>query len=473
MNDGAAHSDLTRITAVALAARLRAREVSATEAVEATLASIAAQNGALHAFITVDPGGARQQAQRLDAEAAQGRFAGPLHGVPLSVKDLIATAGLRTTRGSQIYEHDLPVEDDLIVARLRSAGAVLIGKTNTPEFGFGALCANEIAGNTANPYALDRTSGGSSGGAAAAVASGMVPLALGTDFGGSVRTPAAFCNAVGFRPGAGLVPKFPKAALWETMASYGTITRTVADARLMLETMAGHDRRDPASLESRGLAAPFSRTREARVACSLDLGIATIASDVAGVFAEELCRIAAAGFEVLDEHPDFSGAQSAFETLRAAMLFHDFGALLKRAGFVPSPTLRWNVERGRGTTANAWLEAEAARARIYQSCVTFFDRFDFLLLPAASVSPWPLTQPEVTEIDGKPLRHIIDYLTITYAISLVGLPVLSVPGGWTADGLPVGLQIVAGPRREAELLAFAEFLETELGFRHSFPGAPR
>jgi amidase len=206
-----------------------------------------------------------------------------------------------------------------------------------------------------------------------------------------------------------------------------------------------------------------------RLAWSEDLGVATIADEIIAAFRADLARLGKIGSPLVETHPDFSGAQEAFETLRAAMLFHDFSGLLDRPDYTPSPTLRWNVERGRAITADEWLAAEAVRARIYQSCVTFFERFDFLLLPAASVAPWPLGQPEVTEIDGRPMRHIIDYLTITYAISLVGLPAISIPGGWTVDGLPIGLQIVAGPRREAELLSFAEFLEHEHGFRHSFP----
>lgn len=464
-----ASADLSRLSAGELAGRIQTGRATATEAVDAALAVVEEQDGRLHAFVTVDAEGARREARRLDALAANGRFVGPLHGVPLAVKDLLPTAGLRTTRGSLLHRDDVPPEDDLVVSRLRAAGAVIVGKTNTPEFGFGALCSNEIAGSTANPYAPDRTSGGSSGGAAVAVATGMAALSLGTDFGGSARTPASFCNVVGFRPGAGVVPKVPKAALWETMATYGTLTRTVGDARLMLSAMTGRDARDPASVEAPDLSADLSAVEGLRLAASSDLGIATISSEVSAAFAGAVDRIRLAGLPVADDRPDFSGAQDAFETLRAAMLFHDFGHLLEKPGYVPSATLRWNVERGRDISAAAWLDAESVRARIYQHCVAFFERFDFLLLPAASVGPWPLTQAEVTEIDGRPLRHIIDYLTITYAISLVGLPAISIPGAWTSNGLPFGLQIVAGPRRDAGLLAFAEYLERELGFRHSFP----
>jgi amidase len=470
MSEAAATPALCRLPAGDLLRHIRNGEVSTAEVVEASLTCIAGRDAALHAFVTIDAEGALREAARLDAAAATGRLVGPLHGIPFSVKDLIATAGVRTTRGSLLHKDDVPREDDLVVARLRAAGAVMIGKTNTPEFGFGALCSNSIAGSTANPYDTDRTSGGSSGGAAVAVAAGMVPLSLGTDFGGSVRTPAAFCNVVGLRPGAGVVPKATKAMLWETMATYGTVTRTVGDARLMLSVMAGGDPRDPPSIDNRGLrSATAPSSAPLRLAASLDLGIAAISHEIADAFAGGLARLAAEGFEVEAADLNFAGAQQAFETLRAAMLFHDFAGLLDRPGFDPSPTLQWNVERGRSLSAESLCEAEAIRYRLYQSALDFFDRYDFLLLPATSVPPFPLSQTEVIDIDGRPLRNIIDYLTITYAISLIGLPAISIPGGWSIGGLPVGLQIVAGPRRELELLSFAERLERECGFGHSFP----
>lgn len=459
-------------SARATTARLAAREISAAQLVEETLAVIAELDPHHHAFITVAADTARQRAREIDAAAADGRLLGPLHGLPVAIKDLTPTAGIRTTRGSRHHLDDVPDEDDLVVARLRNAGAIIIGKTNTPEFGFGALCRNEIAGNTVNPYARERTSGGSSGGSAVAVATGMVPLAHGTDFGGSVRTPASFCSIVGFRPGAGTVPRMPKGLPWETLATHGILARSAGDAELMLQAIAGGDPRDPVSVHAPAFvpADGMPALGALRLAASPDLCIATIDPAVASVFEGAVTAIAGAGAGVTRSAPDFSGAQQAFETLRAAMLFHDFGPLLDRPGSMLSPTVRWNVERGRGIAANDVIAAEVARGRIYQSCIALFDDVDFLLTPSASVLPFPLDQEEILEIAGKPLRNIVDYLTITYAVSLTGLPAMSIPCGWTGDGLPVGMQIVGPPRSEAALLAFGRRLEHDLSFRHRFPG---
>lgn len=464
-------ADLWRLSARDLAAAVQAGRVTARAIVEVLLDRIATLDGDLHAFVTVAGETARAEADRLDAAARAGRLAGPLHGVPFAVKDLIDTAGIRTTRGSLVHRDHVPTRDDPVVARLKAVGGIVLGKTNTPEFGFGALCRNAIAGNTVNPYATDRTSGGSSGGAAVAVATGMVPLSLGTDFGGSVRTPASFCGVVGLRPGPGLLSRFPKSALWETLATPGILTRDAADATFMLGAAAGADPRDPTTVRTPPWHFEAVPPGRVRVAASLDLGIATIARDVADAFAAAVARLETVpGVEVAVAHPDFGGAQDAFETLRAAILHHDLMPVLDTWGEAISPTVRWNVERGAGLSADALLDAEAARARIHGSCVDFFERFDFLVLPAASVAPFSLDLDDVLTIDGRPLRNIVDYLTPTSVISLVGLPALSLPAGFIDRRLPFGLQIVAPSGREADLLAFACRLEREAGFSHAFPG---
>ncbi|NLH82024.1 MAG: amidase [Phyllobacteriaceae bacterium] len=467
--DGPAEADPSRLSARALATAIRAGRWTARGVVEVLLDRVARLDGDLHAFVTVAAETARIEADRLDAAARQGRFVGPLHGVPFAVKDLIDTAGIRTTRGSMLHRDHVPTRDDPVVARLKAAGGIVLGKTNTPEFGFGALCCNQIAGNTVNPFARDRTSGGSSGGAAVAVATGMVPVSLGTDFGGSVRTPASFCDVVGLRPGPGLLPRHPKSASWETLATPGLLTRDAADAAFVLQIAAGADRRDPTTVRTPPWRPAAGLAARPRVAATLDLGIATIAHDVADAFATAVARLkTTVGLEVDFAHPDFAGAQQAFETLRAAMLHHDFMPLLETRGEAISPTVRWNVERGAGLSADALLDAEATRARIYGACVDFFERYDFLVLPAASVAPFPLDLEDVLAIDGRPLRNIVDYLTPTSAISLVGLPALSLPAGFIDGRLPFGLQIVAPPGGEAELLAFAARLEREPGFGHAF-----
>ena len=467
-----ADEELSRVSAVSLSDSIRSRRISAVEAVNASLETIERLDGDIHAFITVCPEAAREEAARLDDLAGRGEFLGPLHGIPIGVKDLVATKGIRTTKGSLRHVHDIPETDDLVVARLKDAGAVIVGKTNTPEFGFGALCRNEIAGNTKNPYAQDRSSGGSSGGSAAAVATGMVALAHGEDFGGSVRTPASFCNVVGFRPSAGLVPRVPKGPPWDTLLAHGVLARSVEDAALMLQVMAGGDPRDPATLYAPPLdeiLLPPVDSTAIRINFSTDLGIAEIDSEVATVFAQK-CNVISEEFPNTGNGcPDFEGAQDCFGTLRAALLFHDLGPLLDADDPPLSETVRWNVARGADIYAYQFIAAETVRGDIYRRCVSFFQNVDVLVTVSASVPPFPLDQENVEVINSKPTRNIIDYLAITYVISLVGLPAISIPAGKTPEGLPVGIQLIAGPGQDRKLLEVAAHMERVLGFRHEFP----
>ncbi len=464
--------DQLRLGAVALAEAVRKRKLSAVELVSASLDWIAGLNDRLKAFITICDERALVQARRVDEAAARGAPLAPLHGLPVAIKDLTATAGIGTTFGSSIYESNVPDADELVVARLREAGAVVVGKTNTPEFGFGARCTNALCGPTANPFDASRTSGGSSGGSAVAVATGMVPLAHGTDFGGSVRTPASFCGVVGLRPTPGVIPSVPKAMLWDSLSVHGILARSVDDAALMLEVMSGGDARDPVSL----LAPPWRAKAPnehgniaPRLALSADLGIARIDPAVRAGFDRAAQAMSSLASEVAEAAPDCAGAQACFETLRAANLFRQFGAFCQTHADRISPGLRWNVERGRDVTISDFLKAEAERGRLYLSFLDFFERYDILATVSASVPPFSNTQEDVLEIAGVPTRNIIDYLTVTYTISLVGFPAMSIPGAWTDDGLPVGIQLVAPPFEEARLFAFARRLQDELGFRHRWP----
>lgn len=454
-----------RTDAVEMGSAIRSGHLTASEAVAATLSEIDRQEPDLHAFITVDAKGARETAIRLDRLAAEGTFAGPLHGVPVSVKDLLPTAGLRTTFGSALHTATVPNFDDLAVARLRAAGAVIVGKTNTPEFGFGALCKNAVAGNTANPFAPERSSGGSSGGSAVAVATGMSALSLGTDFGGSVRTPAAFCNVVGLRPTAGLIPRVPKKLPWDALPSHGILARSVADARLMLSVLAGADPRDPVS----SVHSPPAPSGPLRFAATPDLGICAIDHAVVAAFEAAVQRIEALA-PVTRATPDMQGSHKAFETIRGANLFFEFGRTLDENPETLSETARWNIERGRGISASELLAAEQMRGEIRLRCLKFFEDHDILLLPAASVPPFPLEQENVDSINGQPTRNIIDYLTITYAISLIGFPAISVPAGRSEGGLPFGLQMVAAPGQDQLLMDAAAQVEALQGHGHSFPG---
>src|SRR5262245_1118676 len=317
-------TDPTRLPAATAAAAIAAGEMHSTDLVEACLARIAALDGRLRGFVTVCRDQALAEARRADRERAAGRIRGPLHGIPVGIKDITLTAGIRTTFGSRVYESHVPDEDDACVAKLRDAGAIIIGKTNTPEFAFGALCTNALQGPTANPYDTRFSSGGSSGGSAAAVAAGMVPLAQGTDFGGSVRTPASFCGIVGLRPTPGRIPAAPKRFAWNAMSAHGILARDVGDAALMLEAMSGAASGDPlsagiapwraASLDAAGSARP-------RVAYSPDLGFAKVHSEVTAVFNGAIDAMRRLDLELAPGAPDAAGAQHAFETLRAGQLY--------------------------------------------------------------------------------------------------------------------------------------------------------
>lgn len=463
-----ATDNLWRLSAVEAAAAIREGRVRARDMVESSLARIERHDGWLHAFLTVAAASAREAADEADRAIRSGRPLGPLHGLPVAIKDTTLTAGIRTTFASPIYAQNVPTEDDLCVARLKAAGAIVIGKTNMPEFAMGPRSVNRLMASTATPYSPDHSAGGSSGGSAAAVSIGMVPLAHGTDFGGSVRTPASFCGIIGLRPTPGLIPSVPKRLAWDALATAGILARSADDAALMLSVLAGRDDRDPISIardpwQDEEIADPCPRG----VAVSVDLGIADIAADVAAAFEAAVEKVGTVT-QVARAAPECSRGQQAFETLRAAMVLHNHAGHLRDHRDELTPQVLWNIERGIGLSAAQFLQAEQDRSRIYAAFLDFFGRHDFLLLPSASVLPFPHTQEEVLEIDGRPLRNPIDYLTITYLVSLVGMPCLSIPAGW-AGGLPFGLQIVGPPLSEARLLSFARLLERRLGFTHQWP----
>lgn len=468
--------NLYQCSATDLTHALQTRCVRAIDVVAGCFEQIDQEDNRLKAFITTCRERAHLEAVRADEAIAQGETLGALHGVPFAVKDLTATAGIRTTYGSPIYKDHIPTQDELCVARLRAAGGILIGKTNTPEFGLGDTTTNLLQGPTANPYDLDKTCGNSSGGSAVAVSTGMCPLAHGTDLGGSVRMPASFCGIVGLRPSIGRIPRVPKPLLWDTLNSDGVLARNVEDAALMLSVMAGEDARDPTSIAQPSWPVPNFSVKgldqirhHVRVGYSRDLGIAPVENEVVEVVEAAIAQMAPICKSVIADHPDCAGSQHVFEVLRASMLLHSHKHHLEYTDQF-GENFRWNVEQGLGITAADLLQAESDRSRIYLRFLEFFERYDILATPCSSVLPFPHTQLEVLEIDGKPLGNMIDYLMITYIISLTGLPVLSIPCGWTKSGLPVGMQLVGKPQGEAELLQFAFLLQEDLNFRHRWSG---
>jgi amidase len=474
--------ELCWMPATALAEAIRARRVSPREVVRAVLAQIDRVNPSVNAFCTVAGEQADAAAREAEEAVLRGRPLGPLHGVPVSIKDLTPTRGIRTTFGSLAFAHHVPEEDELIVRRLRRAGAILVGKTNTPEFGAGGNTTNRLFGPTRNPWKLTHSSGGSSGGAAAALATGMGPLAQGSDLGGSLRIPASYCGVVGFRTSPGVVPIVPSALPWDPLGVTGPMARTVADVALMLGVVAGPDPRAPLSVPvdparwTDAVASP--NVAGWRVAWSADLGITPVDPEVARIAGEAARAFEELGAAVEEDHPDFSGAREIAHTLRAARMATLHSGLLPRWRDVMFPHLVWNIERGLALSAVEVGRAEVERAALWRRVQAFFERYDLLVTPTVPTPPFPVDQDYPPEINGQPVPTYVDWFLLTYAVTLVGHPAISVPAGWTAGGLPVGLQIVGRFRDEAAVLRAAAALEAARPWAHrrppvASPPAPR
>jgi amidase len=469
--------DLIRLTAQEVVRLLRARQVSPLELIDAALARIAATNRALNALPTLCAERARDHARRLLADEADAALApGWLAGLPIAVKDLNDVAGVRTTYGSPIYAEYVPARSDIMVERLEANGALVLGKSNTPEFGAGANTFNPVFGETRNPWNTDLTCGGSSGGSAVALATGQVWLATGSDLGGSLRTPASFCSVVGLRPSPGRVAHGPGERPFGTLSVEGPMGRTVGDVALMLDAMAGWHVEDPLSHAippEPFQAAAASRRLPARVAFSPDLGITPVAREVREICAAAANRFAELGVAVDEACPDFSGAAEAFQTLRAAGFLAGHLAQYETARDKLKPEVIWNIERGLALTATDIARAETARGRLYHRMVEFFRRYDLLLCPAACVPPFDVKTRWLASLDGVAFDNYVEWIRITYAVTLTSCPVIAVPCGFTGNGRPVGLQMIGRPRGEADLLAAAGAFEAMMGLTGLLPIDPR
>ena len=459
----AANDDLLFRPATELAGMLRAREISARELLDAHLARIDRLNPALNAVVTLDAEGARAAADAADAALAAGDPVGPLHGLPVAHKDTHVTGGMRTTWGSPLHTDTVPLRDELVVARLKDAGAIRVGKTNVPEFAAGSHTYNTVFGATHNPYRHGLSAGGSSGGAAAALAAGFVPLAEGSDMGGSLRNPAAFCNVVGLRPTPGRVPTWPAAMGWSQLSVQGPMGRTVADVALQLSVLAGPDPRVPISLsdDPAGFAAPLPDSLAGlRVAWAPDLGgRVTVDPAITSVLASSVAVFADLGASVEDDCPDLSGADDVFGTLRAWLFEATFGDLGRRHPDKVKESIRWNAEMGAKLSGTDIARAEIAHTKLYERMVAFFERYDVLLAPTTQVLPFPVELEYPTEIGGMPQENYLEWMRSCTVISATGSPALSVPGGFTPDGLPVGLQIIGAPRADRKVLEVGHAFE--------------
>jgi amidase len=463
------------LPATELAARIRARELSCVEVLEAHLRRIERVNPQVNAIVTLVPEQAMAAARACDlllaAGAAPAPELAPLLGLPVAHKDLAETKGIRTTYGSPIYADHVPDVDALIVERLKAAGAITVGKTNTPEFGAGSQTFNPVFGATRNPYDLTKTCGGSSGGAAVALACGLVPLADGSDLGGSLRNPAGFCNVVGFRTTPGRVPSWPDGWPYMPLSVDGPMARTVADVALMLSAIAGLDARAPLSLGDPGAGfahIPARDLRGLRVAWSPDLGGLPVDGRVAAAFAAQRAAFEGLGCRVEEATPDLADADEIFVTLRALMYELGHSERLDQHRDKLKDTVIWNIEQGRRLTGPQVARAMRLHGALLERVRAFFERFDCLVLPVSQVPPFPIEQPYVTEINGVQLGSYLEWMRSCYWISVTCCPSIAVPAGFTPEGLPVGLQIVGRPRGERELLSVALAYEsaTQLWRRH-------
>ena len=437
-------TDLCFLTACELVARIRRKEVSARDVLNAHLEQIERVNPVVNAIVTYAPEQALQIALALDERQAHGDAMGLLHGLPVAHKDLVETQGMRTTYGSPLFAHLVPSVDALIVQRLHGAGAIRIGKTNTPEFGAGSHTFNAVFGVTRNPWDLSKTCGGSSGGAAVALACGMVPIADGSDLGGSLRNPGNFNNVVGFRPSLGRVPAWPITRTWSGMSTLGPMARTVQDVALMLSVIAGADARAPTSMhdDAAQFTLPLDRDfRGTRVAWSADLGGLPMDARVTSVLTASLPVFGALGCAVESAAPDFSDADETFKTLRA-FANTDRAPLLARHREHIKATVVWNIEAGLALSAFDVGRAEVKRTELYHRMREFLLHYEFLVCPVNQVPPFDIDTEYPTQIAGEAMHTYIDWMKSCYFITVTGHPAISVPAGFTADGLPVGVQIV-------------------------------
>lgn len=472
--------DLVFKPATELAKLIRSRQLSAEALMHATLAQIERVNPKVNAVVTLLPetellAKARAADEAVAAAKRSGSEAslGPLHGLPTLHKDLALTKGVRTTFGSQVYADFVPEEDSLIVSRQREAGAIMLGKSNTPEFGAGSQTFNEVFGKTRNPYDLSKTCGGSSGGAAVALATGMTAVADGSDLGGSLRNPAGYCNVVGLRPSPGRVPTLPSKLVWNPLPVEGPMGRTVADVALLLQALAGPHAANPISIDESPKA--FAGSLEAdlkgkRIAWAPDLmGLSPVDREVVAVLDAHATTLKGLGCELEPAFPNLCGADDVFQVMRAQMYAALHGPLLKTHRHLLKDTVVWNIEAGLTLRAEQVVDAQLKHAQVVARIHEFFSRFDFIALPTAQVPPFSVDIPYPTEINGQPMANYLTWMQTCYWITVTGCPAISVPAGFTPAGLPVGVQLVAPYRQERSLLQLAQAFEQATGFGQQRP----
>ena len=466
------NNEICYLTAREIQHKIRTRDLSAIEVMEAHLSQIELINPTVNAIITLRPERAMEDAKAADEAIARGDHIGPLHGLPVATKDLIPTKGIRTTFGSPIFKDNIPDQDAIIVERTKKAGAIIIGKTNTPEFGAGSHTFNTVFGATLNPFDTSKTCGGSSGGSGVSLACRMVPIADGTDLGGSLRNPANFNNVVGFRPSPGRVP-YSSPLGWTGLSVQGPMARTVGDVALFLSAIAGPDGRSPISIEQPGLtfAAPLERDfSNVRIAYVPNLDGLPVDPRVASEIESSVSVLESLGCIVEQATPDFVNADEVFKTLRAWGTASARGTLLKEYRNLIKSTVVREIEEGLKLTAMDVSQAEEMRTTYYHRVRTFMDTYEFMIMPVNQVPPFDVTMEYPTEINGVLMNTYIDWMKSCYYISSLGNPSASVPCGFTPEGLPVGLQIVGRHHDDFGVLQLANAFEKITRIGERMPG---
>ena len=465
--------DIVNMSASELVLRIKNKSISAIEVMNAHLNQISAVNPKVNAIVTLDSDLALAGAKLADEAISKGDDLGILHGLPTAHKDLVPTKGIRTTYGSLIYKDFVPDFNSLIVDRIQGAGAITIGKTNTPEFGAGSQTFNEVFGETLNPYDLDKTCGGSSGGAAVSLASRMLPIADGSDTGGSLRNPANFCNVVGFRPSPGRVPSYPNKVGWSPTSVQGPMARNVSDCALLLSAMAGPDSRVPISLMDSGdvFLEPLKRDfSNVNIAWSPTLGGLPVEEDVLTTLESKLSVFDQIGCNIEQSDPDFTDANQVFLTWRWWERVINQGDLLIKHRDTLKDSMIWDIEHGLKLSASDVAWAETKRIEIFRRMEQFMQKYEFLICPVSQSSPFDIKQPWVTEINGVKMNSYTDWMKSCYYITVTGHPAISVPCGFTDQGLPVGIQIVGRYRDDLGVLQLAKAFESATEFWKIMPG---
>jgi len=461
-------TELCDQSAVELRRKIGAKEISPVELTQSCIARIEAVDGTLNAMVTTCFERAMDEARACEQAVMDGEFLGALHGLPVAIKDLEATEGVRTTLGSKLYEDNVPAADQVSVANVRDEGGIVIGKTNTPEFGAGANTRNLVFGATGNPFDPVKTCAGSSGGSAVALAAGMVPLASGSDYGGSLRTPAAFCGVVGFRPSPGVVPSEAKPAGLLPFSVLGPMGRSVADAALLLSAQASADARDPYSCDLDP--ALFEPMREAdlgtiHAAISTDLGCAPVSKANRALFQARTGLFRHVFAEAQDRDPDFTDVHECFEVLRGVVFVGAHGERVRNHRERISPNVVDNVDRGLGYSLEDVARAHVAQTKIARNWLQLLNEVDCVICPAASVSPFPHAEWFVSEIDGEKMPTYMRWLTLSYAPTMAMACGCVLPCGLDEQGMPFGIQVLGAPGRDRQVLEIAAALERQLAAR--------